>query len=612
MDIEGFVIIPPVTDDSSNDNSTHDNLSLSSNEDDVIFPVVPNPNPPQLRPLRVLNVDPLINLNEGANDSESDASSISHMSFQHVLPNNGPPQELPPIDVDGADPLGNANHGMDDDSMEMQVDIPANESLQHRASLLFVQEEELQIVTTLQAIGVTVAIDPNGNCFFYALIFGMYHLQVHPYFLHNRSLADRLNNLAEELRRVTNMRRDMRNFLEENIDLFTSDEPLILSAQDSLLNKLRDYTTSPQVIFQTIGDRLYIDGVDFTNGCSSRFWADVNQHLPLAALFLRVSIVCYFNVGINNEQNTTIAYYSGGESGEVTMHYLPGHYYTPPTNDCICLHYVGGNHFDYIRQHSYNGTPIGWDDLPFDPTDQHHGRHADDQDDVSYNSSLGNFFCLPSQSKNKCSIQDTQQRSPSVGYCVHAPSKSAMKGLGRTMDYQDYQHFSHFSHDDPGGVRKVHFKGPSNFTAHVTASELRDRLCVTAADGRLTHVSFHSRFNLRGDYFRGLFTDMIPKHIALRADASYTTKVGNDGPGKRGEYIVCFKGWCLFRKNGCPTTYTGGITSTELLKIVKKGSDDTLVEVQLKFKNQCVHNENELVRELRGQARVEAQKEVRK
>jgi hypothetical protein len=617
MDIQGFVIIPQITDESSNDNSSHDNLSLSSNEDNVIFPVVPNQNPPQQRPLRVLNGDPLINLNNGANDSESEGSSISDMSFQqHVLPHNGPPQELPPIDVDGADPLDNANHdanhGMDDDILEMQVDIPAHESLQHRASLLFVQEEQLQTVTTLQEIGVTVVMKPNGNCFFSALMYGMYHNQVHPYFLHNRPLEDRLNNLAEQLRDVTNMRRDMRTFLEENIDLFTSDEPLILSAQDSLSNKLRDYSTSPEVIFQTIGDRLYMEGVNFSNGCSSRFWADVNQHIPLAALFLRVTIVCYFNVGINNDPNTTIAYYSGGESGEVTMHYLPGNYYTPPDADCICLHYVGGNHFNYIRQLSFNGTPIGWDDLPFDPTDQHHGRHDDDQDDVASNSSLGDWFFLPSQSKkNSSSTQDTQHRSPSVGYSVHAPSKSAMKGLARTMDYEDYQYFSHFSHDDPGGVTKVHFKGPSNFTAHVPASELRDRLCVTAADGQLTHVSFHSGFNHRGEYFRGLFADIIPKHIALRANTSYTTKVGSDGPGKRGEYIVCFKGWCLFRKNGCPTTYKGGITSTELLKIVKKGSDDTLVEVELKFKNQCVHNENDQVRELRGQARVEAQKEVR-
>jgi len=244
------------------------------------------------------------------------------------------------------------------------------------------------VVTSTMRVGTEQDVKGDGNCFFYALIFGMFHLRAHPYYILSDTDQDGHRNLRMRLRDVTGFRRAILDYLTTNINYFNSPDAHDCRVHDSLGNRCRDFSGRIEYILETedfIGRRLFEENIDYPTQCTYHHWADINQHLPVLAMYLNTTIVCYFDSEKEGKSgslgNTTVAHF---HEGSVKMHYLPGEYYAPPQSiPSICIRYRNGNHFTHIKPFSCTVRPtFFWHEL-FSQDDNSDGSQDSDRETES-------------------------------------------------------------------------------------------------------------------------------------------------------------------------------------------------------------------------------------
>ncbi len=225
------------------------------------------------------------------------------------------------------------------------------------ASIEFFNTMGMEQFYDLQSKFVTMDVKPDGNCLFYAIMMGLFHQRIDPFYHQTGSNIEKLLHLKKQLSAITDFRRQMFMSLLDNCPQFNSKDHNIRSVHNSLGQRWQYYSgDANNLIFKK--DRpaavLFNDTVDFSQGCGRSHWGDVPQHLPLAAYTHKISIIVYSTMQYRRgsdppiqERKTDFAHYS---MGNVHMHTLITGWYTPPPSvDCITLQRVADCHFQYLR-----------------------------------------------------------------------------------------------------------------------------------------------------------------------------------------------------------------------------------------------------------------------
>jgi len=90
------------------------------------------------------------------------------------------------------------------------------------AARAFAVAFSMVVVPSIMRVGTEQDVEGDGNCFFYSLIFGMYHLRAHPFYIVSDNDPHGHRNLIMRLRQVTGFRRAIFDYLETNIFYFNS------------------------------------------------------------------------------------------------------------------------------------------------------------------------------------------------------------------------------------------------------------------------------------------------------------------------------------------------------------------------------------------------------
>jgi hypothetical protein len=161
------------------------------------------------------------------------------------------------------------------------------------ASLAFVAAQRLFFFSFFSVIGTLQDVSGNGNCFFYSILLGAYYNRIEPYYIQEDSESLRLVHLAQYVFANTSFRQSIHSFLQDNIMMFCSQDTDERRVHDSTGGILRDFKGRSERVIRRVSQRLIADGINFDNGCGRNYWADVNYHIPLTAMFLKTTIVVY-------------------------------------------------------------------------------------------------------------------------------------------------------------------------------------------------------------------------------------------------------------------------------------------------------------------------------
>lgn len=491
------------------------------------------------------------------------------------------------------------------------------------ASLAFATAQGMFFFSFISEIGTFQDVAGDGNCFFYAILLGAYYNRIHPYYIEEPSEKLRLLHLARYVFDNTTFRRSMHSFLQDNIMKFCSDDPNERCLNDSTGGKHRDFVGNSERVLNRIGQKLYEDGVDFYDGCTFNYWADVNRMIPVAAFFLKMTIVVYWKArptqkDLSEIYFTTVAYY---EDDNVTMHFLEGEqFYAPPSSvPKICLWY-DGIHYQHIILYEYDLPTFKWRHFK--------ACHAKKQ--------LPNSSIVQHQTPTKphnddgdCDIVDEQGSTSSD---IADPSIASLRYTSKVVLGQRSPKSKHMEkRETVGSVHYVHFHPVTDEIIIIIKSEVLIGKIVASHDGnKLTSYGFAPGLKHKGALFKDLMnaSGSVPAHIDLRCQNSTTVSLPS-GRGKRStqhSYLIKFDGTCSQNvhkrskkkskddMNGplqCTTTWVGGIDHDNLLLFAKEplGSQ---IELGIKIQGRCCHREDKVYGQVRGAKRQEVIKEVRK
>ncbi len=283
--------------------------------------------------------------------------------------------------------MGQLQRHEDNQSVVILGTSNVSESQERIAFLRFARDNGMSRINCLDEFSTTVDVGGDGNCFFYAVIIGLYYIQHAPFYLNHESREQRHRNLFSNLRRITRFRIELFHFLQNNSILFCSPDANLRYVHNAVGNNLNDFSESSLV---SIRKRLYKKGTKYSQGCSRDMWADLNQHLPIVALFHKTTVICYFTsdscvsrAESNVMHHTTVAHYDS--NGHVTMFFTDDGFYSPPKNiPSITLKFVNGNHFQYLRQKMSDHDAFHWGDIQrFMEDDDVDDEEEEDDDDNS-------------------------------------------------------------------------------------------------------------------------------------------------------------------------------------------------------------------------------------
>ena len=147
-------------------------------------------------------------------------------------------------------------------------------------------------------------------------------------------------------------------------------------------------------------------------------------------------------------------------------------------------------------------------------------------------------------------------------------------------------------------------------------------------DGTVIRVDLAEEWKNPGDWFKDVMRDVIPQHVALRAQNCTIIKLpsqranhGRVGRRPNHDYIVLFNGWCVMKKKRsragnendvaptCTTSYLGGITLSELERF-GQATQDIKIKLHIQFSGRCIHPAGAEYGTLTGRARDRVKKQV--
>lgn len=614
---------------------------------------------------------PLLDLFDSLSDAEQsrsesnathDASSSLKKDQDHQLDESQEPTKRDPIidlfhsSSDGEQ--SDKDHQLDDsqESWEtcptfgVQMKPPSDDRLEQNQSVTFITDLGMKTFTDIESIGVLMDVSPNGNCFYYAIMMGLFHLHTPPFYLATGSDEDKLLHLKMNLSDVTEFRKQMFRCLLEHNQQFTSPDATIRSVHNSAGIRWKDYSADPNDLLykkDLAGALLYDDSVDFNNGCRQYHWADIAKHLPIAAFTHKKSMMVYshFTIRGNSERITTLAHYS---DGTVTMHPNLGGWYTPPPGDCITLLMVSACHFQYVRPtstHSIVPNDFGLSFKSYTAT----SPSANDMNHCKMNvegdvQSDGNAKKHRRRVKNPyrkggdvnvsemdvdAKNNDDAKNDEDASQCAAKPSQlsldSAAKLLGGKGKMSSFPHFcEEVNIADVPHHRYREFVSEV-FTTKVSGLELIGKVVAEHDGTNLTNVVIApgSAKNF-GEFFRSEIVkgDNFPRHVVLRGQKATSTSILKKGRGKRPlhPYLAYVSGWCAGSQKrkkrssneheGCTTKWVGGIDEENLLLFAKKPTDCT-IEMSITISGYCLHNKYKMYGQLRGAEREKAVREVK-
>ena len=601
------------------------------------------------------------------------------------------------------------------DILAMTISINAGSSPEQVATREFIASKAMVAVRDLQDIGTTIEVKGDGNCGIYSIVLGLFHLRHPDYYASSATERQVREHLRERLDDPYVTRLALYTHLQQNVASFNSDHPNIRRVHDACGNCLRDFKAPAEKILREpgfIGRRMWSPFVNYDEGVGIDHWLDVNHHIPLVASKYACSVVCYFSLGPNLPRNTTIAHY---EDGQVFMHFIEGDFYSPPKGTpAICLRYVNGNHFQFLRTLDYDGPEWTWQDIFNDDDDSLNGLLSANYDvKASVDSSLtaagqnedvaSMSFSLSHDDNSIMSLSSSSSRGSDgdgggAGGAIASPFRpqleddafdvsdkkstsphpyskklsavaaidltystgdDANESISHQRKYTDERlssvdnktkqspqmlrhvsdvvgrrnnvaHHSNFQKKTKsGGKSYVHFepfKKKRVYKVKVPSIELSGKLVIQHDGTQVKKVEFCKSWTNRSPWFINQIKPAIPNHVSLVSKGSKCLKVRNTRRNSFGKNpthtnLVKFWGVCAggdYKKNNlgrddlcCTTEWVAGIDEPNV-KHLALNPFDSSIELQIQFNGQCIHEEGKVIGQLRGPAREEAVKEVRK
>ncbi len=230
----------------------------------------------------------------------------------------------------------------------------------------------------------------DGNCLYYTVIIAMFCIR-------NDAVLPPdgwIDSLTNNLRDVTSLRMLLRNQLVDNLRSFTSHDPNIRRVHNQNGDIYLPFTVNNVVGPSSISSQLYVDGADYSRGCSTNEWGDIFCHIPIISYTLSTSVVCY-KVGHwvdsrNNVLKNIITVVSEFRDGHVYVREHYGTNWSRPLNiqgPTISLCYFR-NHFLYLHPHDctvtlpiHIGTTFKQTTNPQPHQQQHEQQHQWKEDD---------------------------------------------------------------------------------------------------------------------------------------------------------------------------------------------------------------------------------------
>ncbi len=532
-----------------------------------------------------------------------------------------------------------------------KMDKTSGKGPEELASLQFFESMGMERFFNIQTWYVMMDVKPDGNCLFYAIIMGLFHQEIEPFYHPTGSNREKLLHLKKNLSDITNFRRQMYTSLLDNCQQFNSKDHNIRSVHNSLGQRWTYYAGDANNLMLE-NDRtaatLFDDTVDFSQGCTRIHWGDLAQHLPLAAYTHKISIMVYstreFRRGSDppfQKRVTDFAHYS---EGTVHMHTLITGWYSPPTTvECITLQRVADCHFLYARPKSMSTIVPEDFGVRFKTHENDSSKSccADDEVISDSKSTQRRVVANPyKKSKKSSSAKNPVQHDGVNGaecadnmgsskYHVGASRPSALQHVGNASRLLggkgDMSLFPHYSHEeDINGSKHYRYKHLDSlmFTTTVRAVDLAG-MVLTAHDGTcltMAQVVPHAKTKL-GAFFRSEIQKApgFPEHIAIRGGRVGHVVFGKKGAGKRPkhEFIVYVTGACMGTPKNkrdevptrCTTRFIGGINATNLLLLAQSPAD-SMIEMSISITGSCVHDKNKMYGQIRGVEREEAIREV--
>lgn len=176
--------------------------------------------------------------------------------------------------------------GNDSDDSSI-IDVRAEDSDGSNPNLIpdftnsFLRRQGCREVFSLDVIGTKVDVLGNGNCGFYSLIKGLI-------LAGNQVLIDLFGYPQDDgvtmyeyvTRDINNVRRAIWNHLSEHIDDYSRH----LEVTDAEVSELAWYRCGRGTVMPGLGNAIYQDNRDYSNGTERDSWFDINYHLCLPLL----------------------------------------------------------------------------------------------------------------------------------------------------------------------------------------------------------------------------------------------------------------------------------------------------------------------------------------
>eukprot|EP00985_Skeletonema_marinoi_P033791 scaffold42193_cov161-Skeletonema_marinoi.AAC.1 len=213
----------------------------------------------------------------------------------------------------------------------MFTSVAKDNSQQQISTREFIAATGMVVAEDIEEVGVIVDVLGDGNCGVHAIVIGLFHLCLPPYYLAFATDEQRMDHIRDKLQSTWRTRHEMFLFLEENIAFFNSKDDSIRRLHDACGKRFRDFASPSRKLLEEpghVGRRMYTPFVNYERGVGVAHWLDINHHLPLAALKYKCSVVCYYML-VGSRHDTTVAHY---HDGQVSMYFIEGDYYTPPTD----------------------------------------------------------------------------------------------------------------------------------------------------------------------------------------------------------------------------------------------------------------------------------------